>query len=163
LFVPYYLASVGVDFCMKTFRNGGHAYKVMVWSTASEHRFREITAGYISNAQAVLVLYDVASHESYDSLPRWISESRRNVREGVPVFVVGTKADEDQQWSVSAEAARELCRTSKVFYMETSAKTGHNISFLFEIVLEKVSRLLSALEYIDFQVNLASLYHCEYN
>jgi small GTP-binding protein len=143
VFVPYYLATQGVEFCMKTLCKRGHSCKVMVWNTASEQRFREITTGYLSTVQAVLVLYDVTSQVSYDSLPSWLSESRRNLREGVPVFVVGTKVDQDQQRSVSAEVAREFCRNSKVFYMETSARTSQNIAILFEIVLEKVSRLYS--------------------
>jgi Ras-related protein Rab-1A len=133
-----YINTIGVDFSIKTIEVEDKAYKLQIWDTAGHERFRTITAAYYRGVNAVVMLFDITSQASFESLLTWIEDKVRYSREEVPVFVIGNKTDQEEQRQVSTEAAMEYCRSINAYYMEVSAKTGHNISTLFNVVVAKV-------------------------
>ncbi len=71
--------------------------KLSIWDTAGQERFRTITASYYRGAQGVVLVYDVTSRESFESLPRWWDELETYLggegRDAVVKIVVGNKVD----------------------------------------------------------------------
>jgi small GTP-binding protein len=133
-----YISTQGIDFGIKTIEVMGKAYKLQIWDTAGQERYRNITAAYYRGMNAVVLLFDITSQASFESVPTWIEDKVRYSREEVPVFVIGNKAGQEELRQVSTETAREYCRSINAYYMEVSAKTGHNISTLFNVVVAKV-------------------------
>lgn len=63
-FTDSYIATIGVDFKIKTCKVEGKTVKQQVWDTAGQERFRTITAGYYGGAHAIVLVVGV--NESYD-------------------------------------------------------------------------------------------------
>jgi small GTP-binding protein len=116
----------------------GKAYKLQIWDTAGQERFRAITSAIYRGAHAVVILFDITNQESFERLPASVAEKVHSSSEEIPLFVIGNKADLEEQRRVSTETAMEYSRSINAYYMETSAKTGHNLSVLFDLVVAKV-------------------------
>lgn len=132
-----YISTIGVDISLKTLDIQGTQCKVQLWDTAGQIRFQQIADSCMLGSHAVLVVCDVSSQASYSSLPSCIRRVRRAVRSDVIVFVVGNKADEEGR-CVTTEEAMDICNQLSVFYMEVSAKTGLNITVLFELIVSRI-------------------------
>jgi small GTP-binding protein len=68
-----YVATIGVEFGAKVLRIRGQNLKLQIWDTAGQEAFISITRGYFRAAIGALVVFDITSRESFNSLARWIS------------------------------------------------------------------------------------------
>lgn len=44
---------------------------MQLWDTAGQERFRAITQSYYRSAHCLVLVYDISSQPSFDSLPQW--------------------------------------------------------------------------------------------
>lgn len=54
-----------------------------------------------------LLVFDIASAQSFESLQRWLEEVRANASEHIRIIVVGNKADLEDRRAVQREVAQE--------------------------------------------------------
>lgn len=71
-FTKEHLATIGVDFKIKTYNMYGRTVKAQFWDTAGQERFRAISAAYyrgnnytISGADAVVLCYNLNDLKSF--------------------------------------------------------------------------------------------------
>uniref|UniRef100_A0A1I7WP68 Ras-related protein Rab-2A n=1 Tax=Heterorhabditis bacteriophora TaxID=37862 RepID=A0A1I7WP68_HETBA len=117
-----------------------------IWDTAGQERFRSVTAAYYRDADALLLVYDVANRTSFENIRSWLAQVKEYGKETVQLTLVGNKCDLGSSRKVKSEEARHLASVSSVSlyvdpleiifsynipYIETSAKTGHNVSQAF--------------------------------
>lgn len=100
-----YESTIGVDFKITARVVDSQQYKCQVWDTAGQERFSEIVGTYFRSAHAILLMYDSANLESFQSLrTRWLPLALRNssasssstAKANAPTvrfFVVGLKSD----------------------------------------------------------------------
>lgn len=58
----------------------------------------------------------------------------------LPIVVVGTKCDQESQRQVPTQVAKDWASKHGFGYIETSARTGHNISQTFELLIDKIEQ-----------------------
>lgn len=75
--------------------------------------------------------------EELSHIYREISDTKQCDLENIPLILVGNKCDEESQREVTAEDAQDyVSKTLKgCGYIETSAKTGHNVQEAFQELL----------------------------
>jgi len=66
-------STIGVDFKVKVMDAASpdgksKRVKVTIWDTAGQERFRTLTSSYYRGAQGIILVYDVARKETFDSL-----------------------------------------------------------------------------------------------
>lgn len=77
-FTPSFLATIGLDFKMRTILLDGERVQLHLWDTAGQERFRSMTLAYYRGAMGILLVYDVTDEQSFNSsflCPRSISTS----------------------------------------------------------------------------------------
>lgn len=127
-----------VDSKTKSVMVGNKEVKLTVTDTAGQERFRTLTSSYYRNADAILVVFDITNEDSYTDVPAWVEEGQRYAVDSI-MFLVGNKFDEETQRVTESTKAEEYAKDEEIaFYMETSAKTGHNIDALFQDVAKKL-------------------------
>ncbi|EGG10139.1 uncharacterized protein MELLADRAFT_71064 [Melampsora larici-populina 98AG31] len=133
-------ATIGVDFKVKLMSRRGKRYKLSIWDTAGQERFRTLTSSYYRGAQGVVLVYDVTSRESFESLPSWFSEldTFTHSPRDVVRIVVGNKTDKDYSREVSIEEGRAFAADNNALFVETSAKTMRGVEEVFEAVVDKI-------------------------
>ncbi|XP_013931243.1 PREDICTED: ras-related protein Rab-37 isoform X3 [Thamnophis sirtalis] len=128
--------------------------KLQIWDTAGQERFRSVTHAYYRDAQALLLLYDITSKVSFDSIRAWLTEIHDYAQKDVVIMLLGNKADMSSERVIRTEDGESLAREYGVPFMETSAKTGMNVELAFlAIAKELKQRAVNQLDEPRFQIH----------
>mmetsp|Transcript_12754 Transcript_12754/g.51216 ORF Transcript_12754/g.51216 Transcript_12754/m.51216 type:complete len:162 (-) Transcript_12754:807-1292(-) len=105
--------------------------KLQIWDTAGQESFRSITRSYYRGAAGALLVYDITRRETFNHLARWLEEARQNANSNMVVMLIGNKSDLEHRRAVSTEEGRQFALEHGLIFMETSAKTAHNVEHAF--------------------------------
>lgn len=72
------------------------------------------------------------------NIAEWLRESRELSPKSSICVLVGNKCDLEAKRQVTTEEAAEYAKINSMFFIETSARTGHNIHNLFESAAKEV-------------------------
>ncbi|KAK1560244.1 hypothetical protein Q3G72_024013 [Acer saccharum] len=137
-----YQATIGIDFLSKTMYLEDRTVRLQLWDTAGQERFRSLIPSYIRDSSVAVIVYDVASRQSFLNTSKWIEEVRTERGSDVIIVVVGNKTDLVDKRQVSIEEGEAKARELNVMFIETSAKAGFNIKALFR----KIAAALPGME-----------------
>lgn len=135
-----YMCTLGVDFKVKVMQFLGQSLKFHIWDTAGQERFLHINRMYYRDSNAVLFVYDVCDAKTFEGVEYFWNDYRDHQTSAsqVVTVLVGNKTDKVRDRCVSTEQGVELAQKLGAFFMETSAKTGENISKLFDVIAERL-------------------------
>jgi small GTP-binding protein len=125
-----FMTTIGVDFKFKSLLIEGKTIRLQIWDTAGQERFRAITTCYYRGAQGILLVFDVTQPETFQKLPLWLEEIKKNCKKDVKVVVAANKIDEKVK-NVDMNSVKEFCEKNALKYVETSAKENTNIEKVF--------------------------------
>uniref|UniRef100_A0A2K5P8E0 small monomeric GTPase n=1 Tax=Cercocebus atys TaxID=9531 RepID=A0A2K5P8E0_CERAT len=129
----------GIDFREnKVVTVDGMRVKLQIWDTAGQERFRSVTHAYYRDAQALLLLYDITSKSSFDSIRAWLTEIHEYAQRDVVIMLLGNKADMSSERVIRSEDGETLAREYGVPFLETSAKTGMNVELAFLAIAKEL-------------------------
>ena len=131
------IATIGVDFKIKTIDVDGEMVKLQIWDTAGQERFRTITSTYYRDTHGVIVVYDVTSGESFANVKRWLHEIDQNC-DVVNRILVGNKNDDPNRKIVLSEDARRYAKKIGIELFETSASENINVEETFRAITKLV-------------------------
>lgn len=126
------IATIGIDFRMRTIDVLGKRAKLQIWDTAGQERFRAITQAYYRGAMGIIIMYDVTDRESFEDVKRdWIKNVDQHVGVEVRKTLVGNKSDKAAERVVSTEEGQQLADKLGIRFFETSALRGDNVDNVF--------------------------------
>lgn len=137
-FDPAYCATAGVDLSAIAINVDAFTPVILTCiDLGGQEDFSALRTQYYKGAHSALLVFDVTSRESFESLPSWhrglestlSSVEKRDLRG----FVVANKVDMSDKRVTSLEALR-FSESIGWPYIETSAKTGLNVDGLFKRV-----------------------------
>ncbi|KAL0230149.1 hypothetical protein PCE1_003711 [Barthelona sp. PCE] len=134
--------TIGVDLGNKTTTVDDNVYRVQIWDTAGQDRFRAVVRAYFRSAVAVVLCYDVTVRSSFHSLNGWLTDCRNSTSSDVVIMVVGNKTDirdEDNPSVVSYEELKSFAEEGRFLYRETSAATGENVEDVFNDIIREIA------------------------
>ncbi|KXX81736.1 Ras-related protein Rab-18 [Madurella mycetomatis] len=132
-------ATIGVDFKSKTLSVRGKPYRVTLYDTAGQERFRTLSTSFYRGGHGVILVYDISSRASFLALDKWFEEAEANTTEDVVLYLVGSKLDKALQGrQVSPEEGRALAEAHGAHFCEASAKTGENVRKPFVEVVNQI-------------------------
>lgn len=157
-----YQMTIGADLAAKAsdiVYAGGKQIKYLIWDLAGQPRFHSVRKIYYMSAVGALVVFDMTRPESFQNIVKWMNELWRNNGRGpVPLIVLGNKTDlcSVGMPCVSESKARafvsrlsqisERYRGFKIYFLQTSAKTGKNIDKAFELLGEAIIDFLASVQ-----------------
>ncbi|KAJ1391755.1 Small GTPase superfamily [Sesbania bispinosa] len=110
--------------------------------TAGQERFRSLIPSYIRDSSVAVIVYDIASRQTFLNTSKWIEEVRSERGSDVIIVLVGNKTDLVEKRQVSTEEGEAKSRELNVMFIEASAKAGFNIKALFR----KIAAALPGME-----------------
>jgi small GTP-binding protein len=102
-----------------------------IWDTAGQEQYRSIAGIYFRNTSSVIMIYDVASRESFTALRYWHETVRKSCDSKVHVYVVGNKIDLEAREVEYNEGIDFTKSVNAESYLECSAKSGIGVEEIF--------------------------------
>jgi Ras-related protein Rab-2A len=134
--------TIGVEFGARTVSVNGTAVKLQIWDTAGQESFRSITRSYYRGACGALLVFDMTRRETFEHVTSWLRDAKENSNMDMTILLIGNKNDLVEQREVSSDEARALAKENDLEYIETSAKTAHNVDDAFldtaKVVISKI-------------------------
>ena len=146
-FSEEFKTTVGVEFGAKNIEINKNIYRIQVWDTAGQESFRSIARAYYKNSVCACIVYDITNHSSFESLQSWIDDCTKQSPKSVLLILIGNKNDLKDMREVSYEEGAAFAKSHKMIFLETSAKTGENISEIFEQSVKQIDKNISDNKY----------------
>ncbi|KAG4305614.1 hypothetical protein PORY_001170 [Pneumocystis oryctolagi] len=131
-----YQATIGIDFLSKTMYLEDKTVRLQLWDTAGQERFRSLITSYIRDSTVAVVVYDITNRSSFINTSKWIDDVKAERGNDVIIVIVGNKTDLSNKRQVTTNEGEKMAKELKILFMETSAKTGHNVKPLFKDIAE---------------------------
>mmetsp|Transcript_60760 Transcript_60760/g.149433 ORF Transcript_60760/g.149433 Transcript_60760/m.149433 type:complete len:537 (+) Transcript_60760:169-1779(+) len=130
-FTDSFIATIGVDFRVRTIQLNGKTTKLQIWDTAGQERFRTITSAYYRGADGIIIVYDVTNKDSFENVQMWLGEIDKHAQDTSSVkLIVGNKCDLPRPPQAAAEA-EQFCQSRGFTWIETSAKASTRVENAF--------------------------------
>ena len=129
-----FLSTIGIDKEIKYIKIGNDYYKITLWDTAGQDRFKCLPKKYYQIADGILLLFDVTNEETFYNNRNWVKDIKNSlninnedrVDSEKPVYLIGNKIDLPER-VVSKEQAEEQAKSFGMKYFEVSSKINMNI------------------------------------
>mmetsp|Transcript_29843 Transcript_29843/g.69416 ORF Transcript_29843/g.69416 Transcript_29843/m.69416 type:complete len:210 (-) Transcript_29843:175-804(-) len=122
--------TLGVEFGYRAITVEDKRIRLQIWDTAGQEVFRSITRAYYRGATGALLVYDVSRRYTFERVTQWLTDARDNAQADLVIMLIGNKSDLEHR-EVTCEEGEEYARQNGLFFLETSAKTGHNVETAF--------------------------------
>ncbi len=143
-----YKSTIGTSIMKKECEFEGLESRVrfVIWDLAGQAQFKRVRQTYLGNAEVGILVYDVTSQDTFESIESWFKEIK-SVSPNISLILVGNKIDLEEKRIIYTEKGEELSKKLKLSYIETSAKTGENINDAFKMLaLQMIKRYAFAEE-----------------
>uniref|UniRef100_A0A8C9TWP5 Calcium release activated channel regulator 2A n=1 Tax=Scleropages formosus TaxID=113540 RepID=A0A8C9TWP5_SCLFO len=127
-FHPGTLATVGIDYSVKALMLEKCKVALQMWDTAGQERYRSITKQFFRKADGVIVMYDIASQQSFMAVRHWLESVNEGAGGNIPIMLLGNKTDHESKREVQTRVAEKLAKDFHLIFYECSASTGHNVT-----------------------------------
>ena len=147
-------ATQGPEFCCRTSVVAQKAVKAQIWDTSGQEKFFTITRGFVSmcclllvvlkcmvvicryyrNSLGVILVYDITSKESFESLDHWLNDIRNWAPDAI-ILLIGNKCDKSSR-QVTRDSGVNYAQENNIdLFFEASALDGTNIADAFTALL----------------------------
>jgi Ras-related protein Rab-7A len=131
-----YKPTIGADFFVKHIDCDGAKVALQLWDTAGQERFQSLGPAFFRGADVGVLVFDVTSQESFDSLENYRAKMLDAAgADSLPFLVVGNKCDAEAR-DVAEEMAQSWCREVGAVYVEASALPDSNVDAVFAAVVD---------------------------
>ncbi len=133
--------TIGMEFDSTDLEINGTTLKLEIYDFAGQEAF-QIQKKLLKNVQGVIIVCDLTRQETLFSVRSWVDKLfELSPKLRAPFIVAGNKTDLEFERQVSADDVLQMISailedrdvtTRSMEFMETSAKSGRNISEMFE-------------------------------
>jgi len=136
-FNPGVFTTTSCSYIQKIVKNNKKDYKVNLWDTIGQEKYRSLTKIFVKDANIVIFVYDITKRESFDSLKYWKKIINDILGEDLTLGVVGNKIDLYLEEQVKENEGKEYADSIGAKFKLTSAKNGpKEISDFIEELLD---------------------------
>jgi len=131
-FDPDYQSSIGVQFMTREVRFEDKSVKLVIWDIAGQSKHTTYRHLYYKAANGIILVYDITRADSFDHLPKWLTDAVESTGPDIKIAVLGNKSDLIQSRAVGSDEGEYFakCVNAETF-SETSAKSGENVEAAF--------------------------------
>ena len=110
-------------------------YRLEIWDTAGQEKFRSLTRIFIKDSKIVIFVYDITTRKSFEEVNYWVG-AVKEILGDKPIFgLAGNKKDLFQNEQVEEEEGQKKAEEIGAIFKLTSAKTGVGINDFMQKLL----------------------------
>ena len=114
-------------------------YKVKLWDTAGQEKYRALTKLFYQDSKVVIFVYDITSKTSFDGMKDyWYEQIKLNCEENAILCVVANKNDLYAEQQISDDEGQRFADSIDAIFQSTSASQNIGIEQLFNHIGKKI-------------------------
>ena len=121
-------ATIGMELKTKNLLINNKTYKIQIWDTSGEEKFKNISRNYFLRVQGILLMFDLTNNKSFEDLDKLI-KNIINIRDKIPLIIIGNKCDLENEIVIKDEEVKKFANENDAMYIKTSAKLNKNIEY----------------------------------
>jgi len=138
-FSTNYISTLGLDFRQKKIElEDGKEIDLKLFDTAGQERYKSIASNLIKKANGILLIYDIANKDSFNSIAKWMESIEEISSSNIVVILIGNKSDLEDERQVKKEEGERAAKEYNIPFYETSCKTGINIDEVFIRITKEI-------------------------
>ena len=126
------LSTMGMDNIKQTIKIKNKIYKLTIWDTVGQERYRSLPKKYYQNVNGILLLFDLNEKKSFENISHWIENINDNIKRrfteesnNLIITLIGNKIDLERK--VNSEEINKLIKELNIKYFEVSCKLNINV------------------------------------
>ena len=90
-FKENYNVTIGLEVGFKEIKKNDKIYKLQIWDTAGQEKYRSVTRGFYKNSVCGFVVYDITKKDTFKRVIPWIEECKSNSSKQITIILLGNK------------------------------------------------------------------------
>ena len=141
-FDEYEVSSITMSYVDKTIEIDNKKYKLIIWDTIGQEKYRSISKLFLNEAKIVILVYSIEMKNSFTNLDFWYNLCHEELGDDPVLGIAGNKSDLYQIQTVSEKEGKEYAESKGAIFSEISAKDNKEsinsfITSLVEAYLKK--------------------------
>ncbi|XP_026001255.1 ras-related protein Rab-17 [Astatotilapia calliptera] len=137
--------TVGCAYLTQLVRLSNATLRFEIWDTAGQEKYHSVTPLYYRGAHVALLVYDITQRETFVRAQVWLKELEKQYIPGSTViWLVGNKGDLAHNRQVPLEEGQSLASNKGLYFTETSALSGEQVTELLQSVAHRVFECIGA-------------------
>ncbi|KAJ2448909.1 hypothetical protein GGF42_004947 [Coemansia sp. RSA 2424] len=138
-------STIGASFVTAKIDVDGWECRLQLWDSAGQERFRSMTQMYYRGANAVVLVYDITSEDSFKDVDAWVQELKQNIDiESTVLLLVGNKLDlAPGRRQVEYSRARDYIKAitgDEMALLEVSCRDDDGVADVFYNLANRLAR-----------------------
>ena len=145
------------SFVDKVFEINNKKYKLQLWDTIGQEKYRHLTKLFFKDSKIVILVYDKSSKNTFDKVSFWYKEVNEILGDEPLLAIVANKSDlEEKQEDVDESVAREYANKINAKFRLVSAKSNKKgfESFLRELLIDYIKNNGGKVDENDDRIKL---------
>ena len=148
-------SSIGSNYVTKEVIRNGITYRLNIWDTTGQEKYRSVTKLFVQNSNIILLVYSLDNKDSFEALDYWyktsleISENDNNI----VYAIVANKSDlfdDEELCQITGDEGKKFAEEKKLIFKLVSAKVDQkSIDSLFDEVLDEYLKKNEGSNLID--------------
>ncbi|OMJ65359.1 hypothetical protein SteCoe_38392 [Stentor coeruleus] len=134
-FNNFHDTTIGIDFNIYTTCIDDKMFKLQIWDTAGNDKFRFWIRSSCRSIVGAFLIYDITNRNSFMNILSWLSDVREGGNNDIVIMLVGNKIDQEEKREVSSDEAILFAEQNNLFFIETSAQERINLEQTFMTVV----------------------------
>lgn len=138
-------ATIGLDYKVKSITINENTYKLSIWDTAGQEKYRSLVKSFFYNANGIILCFDITDYKSFSEAKNfWLAEINKFIQsknEKCKLILCGTKLDKKENRKVMYSEAKSYADGLGTKYFETSAMKNLNIEEMFKYLVEEINSM----------------------
>lgn len=132
-----YLSTIGVKISRKPVELDDFTLNLLIWDLAGGDDFSKAGASYLRGATAAIIVCDLTRADTLASYAYYAGQMRALNADAALLFV-GNKADLVNKRAIAPDELLALAESLNGRYLDTSAKTGHQVETTFHTLANQI-------------------------
>ena len=135
------ITTIGSTFVIKELQRGNTTYRLNIWDTSGQEKYRSFTKLFVQGAKIIILVYAVDNKESFNILDFWyksvleISEGEENI----VLAIIGNKIDKFDEAVITEDEGKKFADGKNAIFRLVSAKEDpKGLSSLFDTLLDEL-------------------------